>query len=106
MRTMLKSKIHRIKVTRVAPDYEGSIAIDSTLLVKADIFEYEQVHVLDVTNGNRFVTYAVDGNSGECSVNGAAARLVSEGDILIVVAYNIVNDDAAYKIEPKIVKCR
>ena len=89
MRIMLKSKIHGIKVTDVNPHYDGSITIDSNLLQRTEIFEYEQVHVLDVTNGKRFVTYAIAGGKDECCVNGAAARLVEFGDELIILAYGI-----------------
>ena len=106
MRMMLKGKIHRIRVTQVVPNYEGSIAIDENLLDKADILQYEQVHILDVTNGSRFVTYAIEGKEGECSVNGAAAKLVEVGDILIVCAYGIMNEEAAHESEPKVVKMR
>lgn len=105
MRIMLKSKIHHIKVTNVAPNYEGSIAIDGGLLSRADILEYEQVHVLDLTNGNRFITYAIEGDKDECSVNGAAARLVNVGDVLIIMAFSILNDGASYELKPRIVVC-
>ncbi len=105
MRIMLKSKIHGIKVTKVAPDYMGSITIDDKLLVDANILEYEQVHVLDRTNGNRFITYAIGGNPGECCVNGAASKLVKKGDSLIILAYSILTDGSAYELKPKIVIC-
>ena len=80
-RTMLKSKIHRAHVTDANPHYEGSIAIDAALMKLADILPDEQVHVLDVDNGQRLITYAIEGppNSGVIVVNGAAARLISHG---------------------------
>ncbi|KQZ85285.1 aspartate decarboxylase [Microbacterium sp. Root166] len=88
-RTMLKSKIHRATVTGSDLNYVGSITIDPQLLAAADILVNEQVHVLDVDNGARFVTYALEGvpGSGEVQINGAAARLVHHGDIVIVVSY-------------------
>lgn len=86
-RIMLKSKIHRATVTAASIDYEGSISIDSELMAAADIFAYEQVHILDVTNGHRLVTYAIAGAPGEICVNGAAARLVDVGDTIIIASY-------------------
>ncbi len=82
MRTMLKSKIHRIRVTGADVTYEGSITLDPLLMEAADIIPYEQVHVLDVDNGSRLTTYAIEGDraSGQVVVNGAAARLISDGD--------------------------
>ena len=73
MRIMMKSKIHRAKVTEADIDYEGSITIDRTLMEAADILPYEKVHVLDVTNGARLETYAIEGGPGEICLNGAAA---------------------------------
>lgn len=89
MRTMLKSKIHRATVTGADVNYEGSITLDPVLMEAADILPYEQVHVVDVTNGARLVTYAIEGARGEGEVvlNGAAARLVNPGDIVIVISY-------------------
>ena len=88
-RTMLKSKLHRARVTGSDLHYVGSITIDRDLLEAADILEHELVHVLDVDNGARLETYAIAGGrgSGEVTINGAAARLVSEGDTVIVVSY-------------------
>ena len=103
MRIMLKSKIHGIKVTDVNAEYHGSISIDAKLLKKVDIMEYEQVHVLDVTNGARFETYAIKGAKGECCVNGAAARLVNFDDVLIVLAYGLYDSVARYH-KPKILE--
>src|SRR5688572_9770580 len=88
-RTMLKSKIHRATVTDSDLHYVGSITIDPDLLEAADILEHEQVHVVDVDNGARFETYTIAGErgSGEIKVNGAAARLVHDGDTIIVISY-------------------
>ena len=88
-RTMLKSKIHRARVTGSDLHYVGSITIDADLLEAADVLEHEKVHVLDVDNGARFETYTIAGarGSGELRVNGAAARLVHHGDTVIVVSY-------------------
>ena len=103
MRIMLKSKIHRARVTRVNIDYEGSITIDKRLMEEADILPYEQVQVLNVNNGARFNTYAIEGESGEICLNGAAARLVAKGDIIIILAYCHVEDDEARGFRPELV---
>jgi len=105
MRTMLKSKIHRARVTAVNVDYEGSITIDPLLMEAADILPYEMVHVLDINNGVRFQTYAIEGEagSGAIVVNGAAARLVSKGDIVLILSYCTISDDEAKLIQPKLV---
>jgi aspartate 1-decarboxylase len=89
LRTMLKSKIHRATVTASDLHYVGSITIDEDLLDAADILEHEQVHVVNVDNGSRFVTYTIRGRrgSGDVQVNGAAARLVHTGDTIIVISY-------------------
>jgi len=88
-RQLLKSKIHRVIVTDADVDYEGSITIDAGLMDAADIREGEKVHVWDVTNGNRLVTYAIEGelNSGIIAMNGAAALLVKKGDTVIIATY-------------------
>jgi aspartate 1-decarboxylase len=93
-RTMLKSKIHRVKVTGACVDYEGSVTIDSTLLDAADILEYEQVHIYNVSNGERFATYVIRGEpgSGVICLNGAAARKVSVKDLVIICSYVSVED--------------
>lgn len=90
-RTMLKSKIHRATVTHSELNYEGSCAIDDDLLEAADIREYEQIDIYNVTNGERFTTYAIraERGSGLVSVNGAAARKAAPGDILIIASYSI-----------------
>ena len=105
-RTMLKSKIHRATVTGLELDYEGSIAIDPNLLEAADILPGEQVHVLDLQNGERFVTYAILGKrgSGQMMLNGPAARLAYKGDTIIVVAYAAVEDAEARKFKATVVK--
>jgi aspartate 1-decarboxylase len=105
MRTMLKSKIHRATVTGADINYEGSITLDPLLMDTADILPYEQVHVLDINNGNRLTTYAIKGRpgSGDVIINGAAARLVSEGDIVIILTYMDVPEDAAHRHAPVLV---
>jgi aspartate 1-decarboxylase len=89
---VLRGKIHRATVTQAEVDYEGSIGIDAGLLSAAGIEEYDRVEVYDVTNGSRFATYAIEApeGSGTISVNGAAARLVQPGDLVIVAAYGTV----------------
>jgi aspartate 1-decarboxylase len=104
-RTMLKSKIHRARVTDCNIDYEGSITIDNDLLKAADILPYERVEILNVNNGARFSTYAIQGvpGSGDICLNGAAARLASKGDIVIILTYQEVADDQAPHIKPRMV---
>lgn len=105
MRTMLRSKIHRARVTGGNVDYEGSISIDRLLMDAADIVPYELVHVLNIHNGARFQTYAIEGKpgSGEIVLNGAAARLAAKGDIVIILTYSTVDDNEARHVEPKVV---
>jgi aspartate 1-decarboxylase len=105
MRIMLKSKIHRARVTEVNLDYEGSIAIDKRLMDEADILPYEQVHVLDVNNGARFTTYAIEApaDSGTIGIRGAAARLVAKGDIVIILSYCNVEEAEAKNFLPRLV---
>ena len=86
-RRMLKSKIHRATVTSANLDYIGSISIDAELLATADVMVGEQVHVVNITNGARFETYAIAGAAGEVCLNGAAARLVQPGDSVIIISY-------------------
>ena len=106
MRTMMKSKIHRARVTQVDLDYEGSITIDRALMEAGDILPFERVEVLNVNNGARFSTYAIVGeaNSGIIGINGAAARLVAKGDIVLILSYCQVPDDEAISITPSIVR--
>ena len=103
MRAMLKSKIHRARVTETNINYEGSITIDRKLMEEADIFPYEQVHGLNINNGARFTTYAIEGEKGEICVNGAAARLATKGDIILILSYCHVEDDEARNFIPKLV---
>ncbi len=103
MRTMLKSKIHRAHVTETNINYEGSITIDQKLMEEADILPYEQVEVLNLNNGARFDTYAIEGEKGEICINGAAARLAIKEDIIIILSYCYVDDDGARNFIPKLV---
>lgn len=103
MRIMLKSKIHRARVTQSNIDYEGSIAIDRKLMEEADILPYEQVQILNVNNGARFSTYAIEGGDKEICLNGAAARQVAKGDIIIILSYCHVNDNEARDLVPTVV---
>ncbi len=89
MRIMKKSKV-KLYITDTDLDYGGSISIDPYLLQAHDILEYEQVHVLNITNGKRFITYALKGEPGECCLNGAAARKGKVGDEVIILTYEIV----------------
>jgi len=102
-RTMLRAKIHRATVTGADVDYVGSISLCPTLMAEADILEYEQVHVLDVDNGNRLVTYAIEGEPGEVCLNGAAAHLVEVGHRVIVVAYAEVDEAELAGFKPRVV---
>ncbi len=103
--TMLKSKLHRARVTQAELHYEGSCAIDETLLEAADIREYQQIEIYNVTNGARFTTYAIcaERDSGIISVNGAAARQASPGDILIIVTYARYNELELQEFSPRLV---
>jgi aspartate 1-decarboxylase len=104
-RTMLKSKIHRATVTASDLHYVGSITVDPELLEAADILEHEQVAVVDVNNGARFETYTIAGErgSGEIKVNGAAARLVHHGDVVIVISYAQYSREELEHYEPRVV---
>ena len=103
MRTMMAGKIHRATVTEANLDYEGSITLDPDLLEAAGILPYEKVHVLDVTNGSRLETYTILGErgTGEVCINGAAAHLVHEGDLVIIVTYQELSDEAARTLAPR-----
>ena len=103
MRIMLKSKIHRARVTEANIDYEGSITIDRKLMAAADILPFEQVHVLDVNNGSRFTTYAIEGETGEICINGAAARLAMRGDTVIILTYKDVPEEQTLTHSPTLV---
>jgi aspartate 1-decarboxylase len=86
-RTFLKAKLHRATLTAADPHYEGSISLDRALCRASGLLEFEQVDVLDISNGARFTTYVIYGEPGQVQVNGAAARLVRPGDLVIVLAY-------------------
>lgn len=104
-RTMLKSKLHRVHVTHSELHYEGSCAIDENLLEAANISEYEQIHLYNVTNGERFSTYAIlaERDSGIISVNGAAAHKATPGDIMIIASYANYNEMELQKFSPQLV---
>jgi len=105
IRSILKSKIHRARITGVHLDYEGSITIDETLLAAAEIVPYEQVHVLNVNTGARFTTYALAGRpgGGQIELNGAAARLAAQGDVVIILAYASLSDAELAGFCPRLV---
>ncbi len=102
---MLKSKLHRVHVTHSELHYEGSCAIDETLLEAADIREYQQIDIYNVTNGERFTTYAIRAqrDSGIISVNGAAAHKANPDDILIIATYAVYNELELQKFHPQLV---
>ncbi len=102
IRNMLKSKIHRAQVTDANLYYEGSITIDKDMMDAANMIEYEMVHVLNVNTGARFETYAIEGprGSGTICINGAAARLASRGDVVIILTYSPMEDDDARLHKP------
>ena len=102
---IVKSKIHRVKLTGADLNYIGSITIDNDLMDAANILEGEKIHIVNNNNGERFVTYVIPGSrgSGEITVNGAAARKVSIGDILILIAYASLNLKEAKKFKPTII---
>jgi aspartate 1-decarboxylase len=100
---MLKSKIHRATVTDANLHYVGSVSIGPELLAAADILENEQVHIVDINNGARFETYAILGGPGEMCLNGAAARLVQPGDLIIVFSYADYREDELAGYAPRVV---
>jgi aspartate 1-decarboxylase len=102
-RRMMKSKIHRATVTDANLHYVGSITLDPALMERADIREWEQVAVVDIDNGARLETYAILGGPGDCCINGAAARLVSRGDRVIVITYADFEDSELDGYAPRIV---
>lgn len=104
--TLLKGKIHRATVTGSDLNYEGSITVDPVLLRAANILPYEQVDVLDINNGNRFTTYTIEGRegSGDIVINGAAARLVHKGDLVIICAFVGLTPEEAAAWKPSIVQ--
>jgi aspartate 1-decarboxylase len=102
-RTMMKSKVHRATITGANLDYVGSITLDRELMALADIREFEQVAVLDIDNGARFETYAMEGGPGDVILNGAAARLVQPGDRVIVITYGVYDEAELAEYAPRIV---
>ncbi|MGF1545791.1 MAG: aspartate 1-decarboxylase [Thiotrichales bacterium] len=105
MITLLKSKLHRVRVTHVELDYEGSCAIDANLLRAAGIREFERIEIYDVTNGERFATYAIraEAGSGIISVNGAAAHKAGVDDLVIICTYGQLSEAEALNFRPKLV---
>ncbi len=102
---MLSAKLHRATVTDRDIDYEGSIEIDELLMEEVGISSYEQVHIYDINNGNRFITYVIPGErgSGKISVNGAAARMVERNDRIIIAAYGIINVEKEDNYQPRVI---
>ncbi len=104
-RTMMKSKIHRAKVTQAELNYVGSITIDEDLMDAAGLVENEQVHVVNNNNGERLVTYVIKGERGTGTIclNGAAARRAQVGDIVIIISYGMMSQEEAKDFKPKVV---
>jgi aspartate 1-decarboxylase len=100
---VLKSKIHRAVVTGADLNYEGSIAIDKKLIKAADLNKFERVEIYNINNGERFATYVIEGKDGEISLNGAAARLVQTGDLIIIACYAQIDEKEIKSFKPKIV---
>ena len=105
LRTMLKSKLHRVTVTHSELEYEGSCAIDIALLKEANISEYEKISIYNITNGERLVTYAIkaEENSGIISINGAAAHKADPGDKLIIASYADYDESELKRYHPQLV---
>jgi aspartate 1-decarboxylase len=105
MRIMMKSKIHRATVTQADLHYVGSVTLDGALMEAADLFEGEQVAVVDITNGARIETYVIPGErgSGMIGINGAAARLIRAGDLVIIMSYAMLEDAEARGLKPLVV---
>lgn len=102
-RTMLKSKIHRATVTEADLSYEGSISIDPKLCEASDIVEYEKVEIYNCNAGTRFSTYVIFGKSNEICLNGAAARMVAPGDLVIICSYFDLSEEERHAYKPKLV---
>lgn len=104
-RNILKSKIHRAVVTETNIDYEGSITVDESLMKAADMVPFEQVHVFNISNGERFVTYIIRGekDSGLIGVNGAAVHKASKGDMLIIASFTLMDDEEVSFFCPKVI---
>ncbi|WP_103503807.1 MULTISPECIES: aspartate 1-decarboxylase [unclassified Streptomyces] len=105
MRTMFKSKIHRATVTHADLHYVGSVTIDADLMEAADLLPGELVHIVDIDNGSRLETYVIEGErgTGVIGINGAAAHLVSPGDLVILISYAQVDDAEARTLRPRVV---
>ncbi len=105
MRMMMKSKIHRATVTRADINYVGSVTLDVALMEAADLFEGEQVAVVDITNGARIETYVIKGarGSGVVGINGAAAHLIHPHDLVIIMSFGMFGEDEARALNPKVV---
>lgn len=101
--TLLKSKIHRAVVTGSDLNYEGSITIDKKLIGAANLNEFEKVEIYNINNGERFSTYVLFGKEGEVALNGAAARLVHKGDLIIIACYTMLDEKELKSFKPKIV---
>lgn len=101
--TLLKCKIHRATVTDADLNYEGSISIDPALVDAAGLREFERVEIYNCNNGQRFATYVIFGKKGEICLNGAAARLVHRGDLVIIAAYATMNESEAAEHKPRLV---
>jgi aspartate 1-decarboxylase len=104
-RHLMKSKIHRATITSADLHYEGSLTVDQDLLDAADLLNYEEIQVVNVNNGARFTTYVIPGarGSGVVQLNGAAARLGLPGDVVILIAYGVLDDEAAQRFVPRVV---
>jgi aspartate 1-decarboxylase len=104
-RHLMKSKIHRATITSADLHYEGSLTVDQDLLDAADLLNYEEIQVVNVNNGARFTTYVIPGprGSGVVQLNGAAARLGLPGDIVILIAYGVIEDAEAQRFVPRVV---
>jgi len=102
-RIVLKSKIHRARVTGKSVDYEGSLTLCPELVKKANLVPFERVEVYNITNGQRFSTYLIEGKKGDVILNGAAARLGEIGDLLIIASYTVLEDDELENFKPRIV---
>ncbi|TLQ42964.1 aspartate 1-decarboxylase [Streptomyces marianii] len=105
LRSMMKSKIHRATVTQADLHYVGSVTVSADLMEAADLLPGEQVDIVDIDNGARLTTYVIEGprDSGVIGINGAAARLISPGDLVILIAYGMVAEDEARTLRPRVV---
>jgi aspartate 1-decarboxylase len=103
-RTVMKSKIHRATVTRADLHYEGSCGIDTELMRRADIVPGEQVHIVNISNGSRAVTYAIEAGPGEITLNGAMAHIGDAGDLVILITYAQLEDEEVHAFVPRVVQ--